>query len=463
VVEVDLENKAIAYANPFAFRLFPDLHRQGLTHPLLLGVEEVAKSVLAAGEGTVRREVVTGESCFLQTISCVPEVRRLRIYNSDITERKRVEARLERQKTELQLIFDTVPALIFYKDASHRLVRVNQELARLLGVSKQEVEGRTDRDLGSPYAERYCQDEDEIMASGEAKRGIVEPMNSALGTRWLQTDKVPYRDETGRIAGVIGFAVDITDRKEADQKLKDQLSRLGLLQRITHAIGERQDLKSIFQVVVRSLEDHLPIDFGCICLCDATAESLTVNHVGRHSQALALELSLAEQTCIDIDGNGLSHCLSGKLVYEPDIGQMRSSFPQRLARGGLGSLVIAPLRVESNVFGILIAARRQPRSFSSSDCEFLQQLSEHVALAAHQAQLYGALREAYDELQQTQQAVMQQERLRALGQMASGIAHDINNAISPVALYTETLLEKEPHLSPRARDYLETIARPSMT
>jgi CheY-like chemotaxis protein/anti-sigma regulatory factor (Ser/Thr protein kinase) len=55
--------------------------------------------------------------------------------------------------------------------------------------------------------------------------------------------------------------------------------------------------------------------------------------------------------------------------------------------------------------------------------------------------------------------VMQQERLRALGQMASGIAHDINNAISPVSLYTESLLEREPNLSERARGYLTTIQR----
>jgi len=54
---------------------------------------------------------------------------------------------------------------------------------------------------------------------------------------------------------------------------------------------------------------------------------------------------------------------------------------------------------------------------------------------------------------------MQQERLRALGQMASGIAHDINNAISPVSLYTESLLEREPNLSARARGYLTTIQR----
>src|SRR5450432_2541653 len=54
---------------------------------------------------------------------------------------------------------------------------------------------------------------------------------------------------------------------------------------------------------------------------------------------------------------------------------------------------------------------------------------------------------------------MQQERLRSLGQMASGIAHDINNAISPVALYTELLLEREPNLSARTREYLETTQR----
>ena len=54
---------------------------------------------------------------------------------------------------------------------------------------------------------------------------------------------------------------------------------------------------------------------------------------------------------------------------------------------------------------------------------------------------------------------MQQERLRALGQMASGIAHDINNAISPMALYTESLLEREQNLSEGGRKQLEIVQR----
>jgi DNA-binding response OmpR family regulator/anti-sigma regulatory factor (Ser/Thr protein kinase) len=79
--------------------------------------------------------------------------------------------------------------------------------------------------------------------------------------------------------------------------------------------------------------------------------------------------------------------------------------------------------------------------------------------AEREEELHKALQQAYDDLRQSQETAMQHERLRALGQMASGIAHDINNAVSPVALYTEILLEKEPNLSARTREYLEITQR----
>jgi signal transduction histidine kinase/CheY-like chemotaxis protein len=84
-------------------------------------------------------------------------------------------------------------------------------------------------------------------------------------------------------------------------------------------------------------------------------------------------------------------------------------------------------------------------------------LSEHVALAAHQARLHSELEGAYNELRQTQQTVMQQERLRALGQMASGIAHDINNALSPVVGFADLILQGEHGLSANGSKYLKHI------
>jgi signal transduction histidine kinase/ActR/RegA family two-component response regulator len=251
----------------------------------------------------------------------------------------------------------------------------------------------------------------------------------------------------------------LTQIQQSEGKLHAQLSRLSLLQHITRATGERQDLPSIFQVVLGSLEENLPIDFGCILLHDAAAPSLTVDVIGVAGRGFADKLGLKERMDVPIDANGLSRCVAGQLVYEPDVLQVPFPFPQRMAAAGLRSVVITPLIVENQVFGVLVCARRNPEAFSSGECEFLKQLSEHVALASHQARLYGALQQAYDDLRQSQHTVMQQERLRALGQMASGIAHDINNAISPVSLYTESLLEREPNLSERARGYLTTIQR----
>jgi signal transduction histidine kinase/ActR/RegA family two-component response regulator len=251
----------------------------------------------------------------------------------------------------------------------------------------------------------------------------------------------------------------LAEVQSSQVKLRDQLSRLNLLQQITRATGERQDLQSIFQVVLASLEDNLPIDFGCFLIHDPQARSLTVSGLGIAGQKFAKKLELSDGTNVPIDANGLSRCVAGQLVYEPDLRGVPFPFPQRLAGAELNSLVIAPLLVENQVFGVLVSARRRDNAFSSGECEFLRQLSEHIALASHQAGLYSALQQAYDDLRQSQNAVLQQERLRALGQMASGIAHDINNAISPVSLYTESLLEREPNLSERARGYLTTIQR----
>jgi signal transduction histidine kinase/ActR/RegA family two-component response regulator len=235
--------------------------------------------------------------------------------------------------------------------------------------------------------------------------------------------------------------------------------RLDLLSRITRAIAERQDLRSIYQVVIRSLEDQMPIDFGCVCAYDELTGVFAVTCVGVKNEELAHEFADTGQTPISLSENELSQCLLGNLIYEPDIDGLEFAFANRLVKAGLRSMVVSPLLVESQVFGILVAARRGSDCFSSGECEFLRQLSAHTALAAHQAQIYGALQRAYEDLRQTQQAVMQQERLRALGEMASGVAHDINNGLSPIMLYTSSLLEHEKNLSDAARENLKIVQR----
>jgi PAS domain S-box-containing protein len=347
----------------------------------------------------------------------------------------------------IEMIFDANG-----KPVDYRFLEINPAFEKQTGMYN--AQGKLMRDLAPDHEAHWFEIYGKVALTGEPVH--FENEAKALGRHY---DVRAYRvggPESRKVAILFN---DIIERKNAERKLQARLEHLNLLQQITRAIGERQDLASIFQVVIRTLEDQLHIDFGCLCTYESAADRLKVTRVGLRSEGLATELALNEQSHVDIDESGLSGCMQGQLSYEPDLLDVRLPFPQRLASGGLRALVAAPLLVENKFFGVLIAARREAGSFSSDECEFLRQLSEHVALAAHQAQLHGALQIAYDDLRLTQQAVMQQERLRALGQMASGIAHDINNAISPVALYTDSLLEKEPNLSAQGRSQLETIQR----
>jgi signal transduction histidine kinase/ActR/RegA family two-component response regulator/HAMP domain-containing protein len=252
---------------------------------------------------------------------------------------------------------------------------------------------------------------------------------------------------------------EVTDRQLAEQRASAHAARLAQLNQLTRAIAERQDVESVFQTVVGSVEEQLPVDFACVCVYEREREVLKVSTIGSRSLELARDLGVVPPYTLAIESNGLERCIRGELIYEPNTPTLPAPFARRAGGIGLRSLVIAPLAVETQVFGVLIAARRPSAAFTAADCEFLRQLSEHVALATHQAQLYTALQKAYEDLRQTQQAVMQQERLRALGQMASGIAHDINNAISPVSLYIESMIEKEPHLSAQGRERLTIVQR----
>jgi signal transduction histidine kinase/ActR/RegA family two-component response regulator len=303
------------------------------------------------------------------------------------------------------------------------------------------------------------------LASRRLQRRLLGPILALADTARAVSDHHDYNVRALRTGAyefdlfTDTFNQMLTEIQQSDARLQGQLGRMNLLQHITRATGDRQDLQSIFQVVLGSLEENLRIDFCCFLIHDPAAKSLSVRTVGAAGRTFADSLGISEQSGVPIDENGLSRCIAGELVYEPDATQILFPFPQKLATAGLRSVVMAPLLLENRVSGVLVCARREDHAFSSADCEFLTQLSEHVALAGHQAQLYAALEQAYNDLRQSQHAVMQQERLRALGQMASGIAHDINNAISPVSLYTESLLEREPNLSERARGYLSTIQR----
>jgi PAS domain S-box-containing protein len=436
----------------FIAYLLSRLFQRQVSRPIL-ALSDTARAVSERADYSVRAPRMGSDELGLLTDT----------FNQMLTRIQQQDRTVRDSEARVRAVLNSALSAVIVIDVTGKVIDWNPRAEHMFGWTRAETFGQELAEMIVPPAHRQAHRNglQHYRATGE---GPV--LNRLIELSALHRDGREFPVElsissmnTAGTATFCGFITDITDRKEAQGKVNAQLTRLDLLQKITRAIGERQDLQSIFQVVIRSLEESLPIDFGCICLFEPTEQVLTVASVGVRGRTLAMELAIPEQARIPIEQNGLSRCIRGQLVYEPDIALSSSPFSSRLARAGLSSLVVAPLLAESRVFGVLMAARKSAESFSSNACEFLRQLSEHVALAAHQAQLYSTLQQAYDDLRQSQQTVMQQERLRALGQMASGVAHDINNALSPVAMYTDSLLESESGLSDRARSYLSTIQR----
>jgi PAS domain S-box-containing protein len=137
-----------------------------------------------------------------------------------IVERRKAEETLQKHQEEMQIILDSSPIKIFYKDCENRYIRVNKMMADVSVLPKDAIEGKTATDIYPNQAKHCWEDDKEVIASGKPKNGIIERIDGVTGTSWVQTDKIPYKDKDGQIIGVIGFSVDITECKMAEKQLQ---------------------------------------------------------------------------------------------------------------------------------------------------------------------------------------------------------------------------------------------------
>jgi len=141
----------------------------------------------------------------------------------DITRRKKAEEELAAERNLLRNLIDNMPDRIYAKDLNSRFIVCNEALVKRMGMTNlEDIIGKTDFDLvPKDLATQYYSNEQEIIKTGKPLINHEESMGSISGSvRWNLSTKVPFRDTSGKIVGIVGMGRDITDRKLAEEEIK---------------------------------------------------------------------------------------------------------------------------------------------------------------------------------------------------------------------------------------------------
>jgi PAS domain S-box-containing protein len=146
--------------------------------------------------------------------------------HADITEQKEAEEAAAHQEKELRTFLDAIPIPAFRKDAESRWLLGNRALFETVGKSAEACLGKTDLEIfGDPaIGEAVIKNDRRILASGIAEV-IEEEIQTPEGPRIFHATKVPYRDPDGRVIGIVGAALDVTDRRRAEEALRASEAR----------------------------------------------------------------------------------------------------------------------------------------------------------------------------------------------------------------------------------------------
>lgn len=189
------------------------------------GLVKIMRKVLSSDTGEEFLEAVCDgrkiKKWYRHYIFCSPAGRIIDTYE-DVTEKKRAHDIVAEEHNLLRSLIDHMPDYIYVKDTESQFVVANSALASDLGFEDPEaMTGSTDHAFFPDHlANQYYRDERNIIETSEPLINREEPLMTKDGiNRWLLTTKVPLRDNSGDITGVIGIGRDITEKKRLEEKL----------------------------------------------------------------------------------------------------------------------------------------------------------------------------------------------------------------------------------------------------
>ncbi|MHB9154958.1 MAG: PAS domain S-box protein, partial [Endomicrobiales bacterium] len=348
---------------------------------------------------------------------------------SDVTERKKMEASLKEAREFLDRIINAIAAPLFVKDERHRFIMVNDAECALIGRPRDEILGSNDYAFfPREQVDVFWEKDQQVFATGQESLSEEKIRDAAGRERTVLTKKTLYTGTRGA-RYIVGIVRDITEYKEVERRLELNYRKQNVINLLLRISLENLHTKDILEKVIDIVRSNTWLDLepkGAVFLMNRDSSALDIQVLKGYDGA-------SRAICKTIISG--HPCVAGRAAA---LGE--TVFDEKDAECCKGNECYGnyclPLKYDGRVRGAMALHFQEGRVPGPEEESFLRAIADVVAGILQRKQ-------AEKEREEYQVQMVQSSKLSAIGQMAAGVAHELNNPLAVIMGNTEYLATRK--------------------
>jgi len=296
------------------------------------------------------------------------------------------DAALLQEQYLLHALLSNSPDYVYFKDTESRFIRASKALARSFGVGdSSQLIGKTDFDFFTEeHARQAYEDEQAIILSGQPLSKEEKETRNDRPDAWVLTDKLPLRDKNGNIIGTFGISRDITERKQAEDRVEYNARLYATLSKINRAIVHAKRRDELFDMICEIAVGAGKFRTAWIGLLDeASVKINTVARAGQDNDGLQHNRDIYWEMPLSRSPIGAA-LRTGKVILYEDL-----TDPDRLKRhvADYRSSAAIPFDMRGNHIGVLNISATEIGFFTQGERSLLEEIGLDISFALDKMEL----------------------------------------------------------------------------